>query len=83
LPQDAAPAGAAIEAHVDGLLKQITSAREQNNEAALRRLFTAHPTFSVSVEADALALERMGRGGVPHAARNGAARIRPSARLSC
>lgn len=98
---DAGPS--AIEAHVEGLLRQVTSARDQDNEAALRRLlaglaeddgatvpferfqalvgteligivFTAHPTFSLSVEANALAVDLMARGGRPYAARNGATR---------
>ena len=39
--QIADAAGPALEAHVEGLLRQVTSAREQDNEAALRRLFAA------------------------------------------
>ena len=103
--QIADAAGPALEAHVEGLLRQVTSAREQDNEAALRRLFaalaeddgqpvpferfqaqlgteligivfTAHPTFSLSVDANALAVELMSPGGTPQRPRNGAARAR-------
>src|SRR6478736_6415968 len=76
----------ALQARIDGLLRQLSFHEEQDNEARLRRLFrdlahdqrglvdfavferllgtelagivfTAHPTFSLSVEANEIALE--------------------------
>ncbi len=81
----------ALQARVDGLLRQVTFHKEQDNETRLKRLiaalarddggpvdfelfqqrvgtelagivFTAHPTFALSPEANDLALELM-RGG--------------------
>ena len=88
--QIADAAAPALETHVEGLLRQLPSTREQDNEAVLRRLFgalaeadgapvpfeqfqallgtelvgivfTAHPTFSLSVDANAFAVELMSR----------------------
>ena len=89
--QVADASGPALQARVESLARQLTSVAEQDNEAALRRLFTAlahegstlvgferfadrlrteligivltaHPTFSLSVEGNAFALELMGAG---------------------
>jgi phosphoenolpyruvate carboxylase len=109
--QVAEAAGPAIQARVEALLRQPTSVAAQDNEAALRRAFTAlahdggvsgsgfsrdsagtlvaferfadrlhtelvgivltaHPTFSLSAEAHALAVELMG-AGTADAPRNG------------
>ncbi|HZF28402.1 MAG TPA: phosphoenolpyruvate carboxylase [Gammaproteobacteria bacterium] len=96
----------ALQARVDGLLRQLTLHKEQDNEARLRTLFvdlahdggkrvefgrfgellgtelagivfTAHPTFSLSADAYAAALELMRQGAVsarPHGANGSAAR---------
>ncbi|HEX5047025.1 MAG TPA: phosphoenolpyruvate carboxylase [Gammaproteobacteria bacterium] len=96
----------ALQARVDGLLRQLTFHKEQDNEARLRALFvdlahdggrrveldrfaallgtelagvvlTAHPTFSMSADAYAAALELMRDGAAsarPQAANGGAAR---------
>lgn len=98
--QVADASGPALQARVEGLLKQLTFHKEQDNEARLRALFfelahedgkrltferfqkllgqelagivlTAHPTFSLSADANAAALDLMRTGAVN--ARPGAA----------
>src|SRR5262249_35879340 len=96
----------ALQARVDGLLRQLTFHKEQDNEARLRALLvdlahdggtrlpldryaallstelagivlTAHPTFSLSADAYAAALELMRKGAVsarPQASNGSAAR---------
>jgi phosphoenolpyruvate carboxylase len=85
--------GQALQARVDGMLRQLTQHREQDNEGRLRALFTAlayadgkrvpfaafqrrvgaelagivftaHPTFSLSADANAAALDLMRKGAV-------------------